>query len=167
MVLALVVTVQALAAPTLAGLSNSIRLAAGTNAFVSSIHLARSEAIKRNARVVICKSFTGDRCAATGGWEQGWIVFHDANNNATLDAGEQRLLWEQPFPQRLRLAGNSPIADYVSYTPLGTTRFISGAFQAGTFTLCFQSSAPVEARQVVVSSSGRPRTAKAMVSQCP
>lgn len=164
--LALVAIVQSLAAPAVFGFADSMRLAAGANTLLSSIHFARSEAIKRNARVVMCKSVTGNSCASTGGWEQGWIVFHDANNNASLDAGEPRLLWEQPLPDRLRLVGNAPIASYVSYTPMGTTRLISGAFQAGTFTICFQSAIRVEVRQVVVSSSGRPRTAKAMVDQC-
>lgn len=165
--LVLVAVFQTLAAPALSGLANSMRLSAGVNRFFSSVHLARSEAIKRNARVVLCKSATGNACASTGGWEQGWIVFHDANNNAALDAGEVLLLREQALPHPIRLAGNSHVAGYVSYTPMGTTRLTSGAFQAGTLTLCPQSATRVEARQIVISSSGRPRTIRAMVDQCP
>lgn len=166
-VLAIVAVLQTLAAPALSGVANAMRITAGTNTFFSSVHLARSEAIKRNARVVLCKSATGDACASTGGWEQGWIVFHDANNNAALDVGEVLLLREQALPHPIRLAGNSQVASYVSYTPMGTTSLTSGAFQAGTLTLCPQSATRVEARQIVISSTGRPRTVKAMVDQCP
>lgn len=166
-VLALVAVFQTLAAPALSGVANSMRITAAVNTFFSSIHLARSEAIKRNVRVVLCKSATGDACASTGGWEQGWIVFHDANNNASLDAGEVLLLREQALPYPVRLAGNSQVASYVSYTPMGSTSLTSGAFQAGTLTICPQSATRVEARKIVISSAGRPRTVKAMVDQCP
>lgn len=165
-VLALVAVLQTLASPALSGMVNSMRLSTGANAFFSSIHLARSEAIKRNSRVVLCKSATGDACASSGGWEQGWIVFHDVNNNAALDAGEVLLLREQALPHPIRLAGNSQVASYVSYTPMGTTSLTSGAFQAGTLTLCPQSATRVEARKIVISSAGRPRAVKTTVEHC-
>lgn len=164
--LAIVAVLQTLAAPAISGMSDSLRLTAGINSFLSSIHLARSEAIKRNARVVLCKSATGDACASTGGWEQGWIVFHDADNNATLNAGEIILWREQALLHPIRLAGNSQVASYVSYTPTGTTSLTSGAFQAGTLTLCRQSASPAQARTIVISNSGRPRTSRVTVNQC-
>lgn len=166
-VLALAAVFQTLAAPAMSGMANSMRTSAAANTFFSSIHLARSEAIKRKARVVLCKSATGDACASTGGWEQGWLVFHDANNNASLDAGEVLLLREQALPDPVRLAGNGPVASYVSYTATGTTSYTSGAFQAGTFTVCPESVGVTGARQIVISSAGRPRTVKTTVAQCP
>lgn len=167
LVLVIVATLQTLAAPAMSGFADSLRLSAGINSLLSSIHLARSEAIKRNGRVVLCKSAAGDACASTGGWEQGWIVFHDANNNASLDVGEVILSREQALPQPIRLTGNGPVTSYVSYTPMGTTRYTSGAFQAGTLTVCPESATRVEARQIVISSAGRPRTVKSRVAHCP
>ena len=41
---------------------------------MASALLARSEAIKRNATVTLCRSADGLSCAASGGWQQGWIV---------------------------------------------------------------------------------------------
>lgn len=52
----------------------SNKLAAYSNNFVASALLARSEAIKRNATVTVCRSADGLSCAASGGWQQGWIV---------------------------------------------------------------------------------------------
>ncbi len=145
-------------------LSNT--LTAFANNFVASAHLARSEAIKRNSRAVVCKSATGDACTTTGGWEQGWIVFHDANNNASRDPGETVLSRQQALPQPIRFTGNSLVASYVSFNPMGSTQSTSGAFQAGTLTVCPQSATSVDARQIVISGTGRFRTIRTKVS-CP
>ena len=166
-VVAMAAVLLAVAVPAMANLIASTRQSTAINTLFSSLLLARSEAIKRNQRAVVCKSATGDACAATGDWGQGWVVFHDANNNAQLDASEQVLLRQEPMPDSVRLTGNQPVARYVSYTPTGTTEYVSGAFQAGTLTACSPSEGPVEARQIVISSSGRPRTIRATLDSCP
>ena len=165
-VVALVATIQSLAAPALSGMANSMRLTTAVNSLFSSLLLARSEAIKRNSRAVVCKSATGETCITTGGWEQGWIVFHDPNNNADLDAGEVILSREHALPHPIRFTGNGPVASYVSYTAMGTTKFTSGAFQAGTLTVCTKSSTSVAAREIKISMSGRPRTLRTTVVDC-
>lgn len=168
MVVLVVLTIlQALAAPAFSSVRASMHLSSAVNSLLSSLWLARSEAIKRNARAVVCKSSTGAGCTNSGGWEQGWIVFHDANNNAARDVDEAIVSRAAGLPEPLRLRGNSPVANYVSYTPTGQTQYASGAFQAGTLTVCSQSSTPMDARQIVINIAGRPRTAKTMVAQCP
>lgn len=166
-ILAVMTLFQVLAVPAMLALLDSVRLSTGINTLMSSIHFARNEATKRNDRVVMCKSAGTGECVRSGGWEQGWIIFHDRNNNALFDAGEPILLSAPALPTHFKLAGNSPLVNYVSYTANGTTQLTSGAFQAGTFTLCRQSETPVEARQVVISSGGRPRAIKVMVENCP
>lgn len=166
-VLAVMAIFQTLAVPAMSALLDSIRLSTGINTLLTSIHFARNEAAKRNDRVVMCKSAGTGACVRSGGWEQGWIVFHDRNNNALFDAGESILLSEPALPTHLKLVGNSPFANYVSYTANGTAQLISGAFQAGRFTLCRQSETSVPAREVVISPGGRPRTTKVMVENCP
>lgn len=153
--------------PAFASLIHTSRLSSITNELVSSLHLARSEAIKRNSRVVMCTSATGVSCVASGGWHLGWLVFHDANNNAVVNAGETVILARQAIPAGLRLTGNSPVSKYISYTPSGATRTISGAFQAGTLTVCNESESSGTARQVVISGTGRPRTATVGIASCP
>lgn len=153
--------------PSFSALTSSSRLASATNELVSSLHLARSEAIKRNSRTVMCTSATGTACADSGGWHQGWLVFHDANNSSVLDAGEAVILTRQALPAGFSLTGNEHISKYISYTPGGATKLISGAFQAGTLTLCNESGASGAARQVIISSTGRPRTVKVLLASCP
>jgi type IV fimbrial biogenesis protein FimT len=152
--------------PALKGVSESMRLSSAAEGYFSSLMLGRSEAIKRNARVVLCKSADGQSCTNQGRWEQGWLVFHDVNNNARIEAGESLLARQQALPAGVRLSGNQPVASYVSYTPLGSTSTTGGGFQAGTFTLCNNSASKTEAREIVIASSGRPRSRKISVASC-
>lgn len=163
-VLAVSAILLAIGIPSFASVASSSRLAGATNALVSSLHLARSEAIKRNSRAVLCKSASGLACATSGGWQQGWVVFHDANNNAALDAGESVILAQSALPSSLLVTAETPVSNYISYAPAGAARMISGAWQFGTLTLCQQSDQG-GARQVVISSTGRPRTVK--LASCP
>src|SRR5512139_1878517 len=157
----------AIGVPGFASLLHSSRLSGTVNELVSSLHLARSEAIKRNTRVAMCPSQTGHACADSGGWHQGWLVFHDTNNNAALDADEVVILKHPGLPAGFRLTGNEPVSRYVSYTPTGMTKLVGGAFQAGTLTVCEQSPNPGDARQVIISKTGRPRTVRTTIASCP
>lgn len=71
---AIVATLTMVAAPSFNEAILSNKLASFANNFVASAQLARSEAIKRNATVTLCRSADATTCAATGGWQQGWIV---------------------------------------------------------------------------------------------
>lgn len=166
MVMVVASTVVAMAVPPLRTLADSIRLTSASNALLAHLYLARSEAIKRNARVVLCKSIDGVACAAFGGWEQGRVVFHDANNNGLLDVGEQVLAIEAPLHPELRLVGNQNVAKYVSFDASGSTKLVGGGFQAGTLTLCRHSLSPGEARLIVLNAAGRPRVRKSVVDAC-
>ncbi len=154
------------AIPSLGAMVDSATLSSQSNMFLSSLHLARSEAIKRNSRVTLCKSADGLACTEAGGWHQGWIVFQDANNNGAKDGGEAVIYQAQALPASFRLVGNLNVAKYVSFIATGGTKLATGAFQAGTLTLCRQSAPAGEARQIVINSAGRPRVQKAEVTVC-
>lgn len=68
----------AVAAPSFNQAILSNKLTSFANNFVASATLARSEAIKRNAVVTLCRSADGTTCASSGGWQQGWIVLDGA-----------------------------------------------------------------------------------------
>lgn len=164
--LSIVAVLATVGMPSMAAIMDSIQLSSASNKFLSNLHLARSEAIKRNQRVVLCKSADGATCAGEGGWEQGWLVFHDLNNNGALDSGEAVIERAQPLPESLRLTGNSSVTRYVSFVSTGATKLVGGGFQAGTFTLCRQSAPGVEARQITLNAAGRPRIQKVGVNTC-
>ena len=165
-VVAVAAVLAGLAAVGLQDVGRSARLSGHTYRFLSELNLARSEAIKRNARVVLCKSADGETCSGSGGWEQGWIVFHDANNNAAREPRETLIRRSEGGMERFRIVGNESVARYVSFAPFGGARLTSGAFQAGTITLCQQSAGPAEGRQLVINAVGRPRIHKLTLPAC-
>jgi type IV fimbrial biogenesis protein FimT len=61
------------AVPAMTALVNGNRLAGMTGEMTSALQLARSEAIRRNARVMICGSTDGATCAGGTDWTT-WIV---------------------------------------------------------------------------------------------
>jgi type IV fimbrial biogenesis protein FimT len=163
-VMAIAAILIGIGTPAMTATLRSVKLSSATNDLIGSLLLARSEAVKRKGRVVLCKSADGVACTQGGGWDQGWIVFHDANNNAAHDPGEAIIQRTEALGADMRVTGNASVARYVSYAPSGTTNLWNGGFQAGTITVCGHAAS--EARQIVLSSSGRPRVQKATVASC-
>jgi type IV fimbrial biogenesis protein FimT len=164
--LAVLAVLLAVTVPLASSFGNSMKLSSVSNGFLAQLYMARSEAIKRNGRVAVCKSVDGEWCASSGGWEQGWIVFHDANNNGRREAVEPAIHRVPALPPGYRFAGNANVARYVSFGGTGSTRTTTGAFQAGTLTVCRESAEQTEARQIVINAVGRPRIAKVKVPSC-
>ena len=134
-------------------LSNN-RLTITANRIIHDLYVARSTAIMENKRIVVRK--IGDE------WGQGWMVFEDSNNNATLDSNERLLQQRQALNSGFTLRGNRPVKDYISYNGRGLSRKVSGGLQSGTLLLCDKTleSTPEHARAIILASSGRPRVTK-------
>lgn len=166
MIVSIAAVLSALAAPSLQLVVHSNRLVSASNNFFSTLFMARSEAIKRNSRVVICPSGDGQACAMSGGWEQGWLVFHDMNNNAQRNTNESLIQWSLPLHDSLVLTGNTTVSKYISFDGTGAARQLSGAFQAGTLTLCRISNSSTQARKITINAVGRPRVRTFTTSSC-
>lgn len=82
-VVAIIVTVGV---PNFRTFIQNNRIAAQTNAFISAITLARSEALKRGQNVTVCASADQQTCASND-WADGWIVFVDDNTAAQARPG--------------------------------------------------------------------------------
>jgi type IV fimbrial biogenesis protein FimT len=128
-----------------------------------SMNVARSEAIKRGTRVNLCKSANRSTCAAAGDWAQGFFVYVDRDHDGQLDISESALQVVAPASPGISARGNRPIADYVSYTSLGTARLLNGALQMGTLTVCRSGQKAID---VVLANSGRARIQKTAIP-CP
>lgn len=119
------------------------------------LNQARSEAIKSGYRVNLCKSRDRQRCADDGsGWESGWILYVDENQDGEIGDDEPVIRREGPPGNDITVRGNRPVADYVSYTSLGHARMLSGALQMGTFIVCKPGQ---DELHVVLANSGRAR----------
>lgn len=137
------------AIPAFSGLLQRNRITTEINTFVSHLHYARSEAVKRGERVVICRSADGQNCARTEGWHKGWITFADNNANRELDAGESLLRVEAGEENGILItSGRRRRVVYQS------TGFSPGT--NGTYTFC-DPEYPDLAKAVILSNTGRPR----------
>jgi type IV fimbrial biogenesis protein FimT len=160
---AIVVILLSLAVPSFTTLTMNKRMTTQANEFISTLALARSQALKRVTRVTVCSS-TGISCTGSGGWEQGWIVFVDSNNNAQVNDGEDILQVQSALDGGNTLRGSTNVANYISYVAGGTTKLTSGGFQAGTFALCDDRGSGVNAQTIKISVTGRSRVEETTVT---
>ncbi len=97
------------------------RMAAAANDMVTSIHTARTEAVKRRQAVTLCTSSNwadaAPGCDLASG--TGWIVFIDLNSNGGVDAGEEVVLTHGPLPDGIGLTIDDSVSPYIQYGPNG------------------------------------------------
>ncbi|MFL6694189.1 MAG: GspH/FimT family pseudopilin [Ramlibacter sp.] len=165
-VLSIAAVLLASAAPPMFRLLHSVNLSTASNAFLSSLRLARSEALRRGGRVAMCRSSNGLSCATAGSWEQGWIVFHDLNANGLADPGETLIQRADAVGGGLVLHGTAQVAAALTFTGMGSMRTAAGGLQAGTFTVCRPLDVPAVARQIVLASGGRARVVQVTLDTC-
>src|SRR5574343_378776 len=82
---AILAILASLAAPSFRDTIIRTRLSGYNSDLITAINFARSESIKRGVTVTLCRSTDGGSCAASGGWEQGWIAFVDNNADGVVD----------------------------------------------------------------------------------
>lgn len=115
--LVLAAIILTLAVPGFQDIIRNNRAATQANELVTALGLARSEAVKRGARVSLCPSTDQASCIAGPDWSSGWIVFVDGAANdlaAPVVLGDPIRAWGP-------LVGNSQLTgpDNVRFRPLG------------------------------------------------
>ena len=126
------------------------KLSSFANNLVASSHLARSEAIKRNALVAICASSDGATCAESSNWEQGWII---------RAADGTVIQHQQALPAGFKVTTGG--ASEVRFQPSGV------GSDAATFTVCrYSPKAGSQERVVDISVTGRPSVKKTTTGSC-
>lgn len=151
------------AVPAFLSMMQDNRIVTQTNDFVTSLNIARSEAVKRGMRITVCKSIDSATCAAGGSWEQGWIVFTDSNNDAAVNNTDVVLQTHRALPANTTLNGVvGNVTDYVSYASSGFSRIVGGGgVQTGTLVMCDMRGFGDKARAIVINATGQVRTAPA------
>ncbi|MFT5720270.1 MAG: type IV fimbrial biogenesis protein FimT [Motiliproteus sp.] len=103
----------------------------------TSLMWARSEAINRGQRVLLCRqALSQGECAGSGAtgetsWNQGWVVFVDQDNDRQLDTSQGDVLlqvFELQDP-RQRLMWNR--GDFIAYDDSGALGSLNGTFCVG------------------------------------
>lgn len=121
---------------------------------ITSLSLARSEAVKRGENIHVCAANNAGTDCAAGQWSLGWIVFEDVNGDAdgsagSIDAGDDVI--------RVVGVGRSP--SVITFTAALVT-FDNMGFNATStpqeFEILPESSSVYHARCVQLSAVGRP-----------
>lgn len=143
----------AVTVPGLATLVDNNRIQTGAQSLFSALMLTRTEALKRNREVIMCKSDDGLDCDTGTGtnWEQGWLVYVDTDGGSDVDANEI-LSVQGAFNGGLTLRVTG--SDFTNLVSYGTDGSASGT---GTFILCNEKGDTDNAREVQISLTGRPR----------
>ena len=160
-VVAIIGIVTAFAIPSLTEVRIHNNLSASVNDFNTGLLIARSEAVKRNSRVSVCKSAaplaSTPTCSTSNSifWNSGWLAFTDINGNGNIDAGNDTILrLGNPMKVGYFLKGSTNVSNHVTYTSTGE------ADSTGTFVIC-KGTDTNYARQVEISLSGRINIAEA------
>lgn len=150
-VLSIAAILLGIGVPSFRSLINSQRITTATNDLLAAIHLTRSEAIKRGARVDLVPAGGGDD------WAQGWVVFVDGNANQTPDQDEQVIFFHGPVPDGLIIDADftDPKPAYLAYNAAGRTRINASDHtpQIGSFVFTLDG----QVRHIKVNLLGRPR----------
>ena len=150
-VLAIVAIALGIGIPSVAAVIQTNRMAVAMNSLSGSFAYARSEAITRNHETIICKSRDGSFCTTKGGWEQGWIIYHDQNGNEKRDEEETLVRVQNALPPGIEVNFSAfRSKHYVHYWPTGFTKM------NGTFTFC-QANSPLRPKALILNKVGRIR----------
>ncbi len=151
-----------LAVPAFVNLLERNRLETTASRFLNTLMTARSEALKRNQPVVICKSSDGSSCINAGGWERGWMIYADQNANGSKQGAEPVIAVHAALDKgdTLRI-GSNDLKKTVVYQTDGT------ASASGVFVLCNSVGDKSLAQEIKLGITGRPQRGRTTLDCTP
>lgn len=157
-VLLIISVVSAIGGPIFDETVKRNRLRTQADRILTTLNLTRSEAVKRNQSVSVCRSSDGVSC--TGDWEDGWIVFTNSDGDDTVDAGvDQVIRVYRGLNHGYTLSGTISAG---TLTYFGDGSYAGGA---GTINICSSDANVEQGWSLMLNTVGRPR-AKQGVSAC-
>lgn len=125
------------------------RLMTQTNDILTAVNLARSEAVKRNRTVTLCRAddASATACAGTGTWEH-WIILAGADNVVRRGSPPR-------FGNSMSVTSSLPGGE-LRLSPDGLARTSAGSLaNAQTITVCATNGPAENRRQVVLGAGSR------------
>ncbi|MEX2366492.1 MAG: GspH/FimT family pseudopilin, partial [Pseudohongiellaceae bacterium] len=137
----------AVAMPSFNNLVKNNCMTTNSNSFVSSVQYTRNQAVRLRQPV----NMTGSNAAdADNEWGTGWVVWQDADNDGSMDAGEE--LRVSQLGCELTTIDETGDIDTITYRPTG---FLDIALAGATFDICDDRTGET-GRQITISATGRP-----------
>lgn len=156
-----------LAVPSYQNVVRNNRRATAVNQLVSTLHMARSEAVTRNAQVTVCTSTDGATCS-DGEWHAGWIFFPDSDQDRQVD-GDEPILGAGAASPGLTIESDE-FGSFLAYRPNGRVMVNAADENTGAFTFC-DSRGAAFARVLIINPTGQPALSDHMADgsdpECP
>lgn len=166
--IALAAIVISMAVPSFSNAIKSNKVVSETNELITDIHFARSEAVKRAKRVVLCRSASPSNntptCSGTANdWSTGWLVFVDNDSDDVYTAASDILIRiGNPASKSVTIKSNAPANLDLTYNPDGTT---NEGGSTTVFAIC-DDRGKEHGRQIQINATGRPRLVAPIVNSC-
>ena len=167
--LGIVALVLSMAVPAVGTTIKNNRLATTLNQVVADLHFARSEAAKRGARVILCRSANPNAATPSCGgttkvWTSGYLIFADDGNyaNSWYNPGTDTLLrLGQPVTSGVELRTSSTWNNNLEFNADGSTN------EGGTaqMSIC-DDREEAKGRQITVRRNGIAKTHIENISNC-
>lgn len=104
--IAIVAILLAVAFPSFEGSIRRNRVTSTANEIIATLSLARMEGLRNPQGAVICTSADGATCGGT--WNDGWMVWIDANGDGAPGGASDRVLRYVQGKPRLTISATSP-----------------------------------------------------------
>ena len=143
---AVLAVMLALAGPSFEQAINGNRLSSASSEVVGALQLARSEAVRNNRRVVLCRSDDGSACSSSNASWPGWIVFVDTDSDGVRDSDEP-VIKSGTLENNLRLLPSAAIVGLghsIVFRGDGTARNAAGQLVNGSLAVCLATVRPAE-----------------------
>lgn len=127
---AIVAVLASLAVPSFRTMlvKRSVNSAADT--LVSDLRFARSEAVKRSNRVIVCASANGTSCTGSGAlWKDGWIIFVPSASSNVFTTGDEVVRVQDVLPLIASIAAADGTSQFqFVYQPTGWAKAANQTF---------------------------------------
>lgn len=147
-----------IAIPGFNSIIQSTQLTTYANELVTSLNLARSEAVKRGVQVSVRR-----KGSSNNNWDSGWDIFTDLDGDGTLDTADMLLKTYPALTNGFTLrTGTTGYQTFAAYLPSG----LSLNSSVDTFRLCTRSADTLTSRAIEINVLGRIKTSEGTAS-CP
>ena len=156
-VVAILVVMTTLAAPSIRDFLVRNRTAAMANEFTATVLRARNEAVSRNSCVTLCLSNLSatPQCNSGSNWRTGWLAFVNTTCNAAqnVPAADDIFVRAGPFDASFTFSSNATNNNKLMFAATGNAR----PGDAGRFNLQYLNETRTSNRGICLSPLGRTR----------
>jgi type IV fimbrial biogenesis protein FimT len=166
--IAVAAIVLSMAVPSFSTMIKNNKVVTESNQLITDINYARSEAITRGVRVIMCRSANPTSATpACGGtsntWSGGWLIFASGDTNDTYEAATDTLVRiGNPAGAGVTIKTNNTSNQDLEFNPDGTTNE-SGS--TAVFAICDDRGVQ-HGRQIEVKATGRPSMVMPVPNGC-